>query len=117
MAKIAIMVNEDTMQRCTCGGCVNAVINKKDAFARYEQEDIELVGFTHAGGDLERKLEQLKKKGVEAIHLSSCMRTKNPNYEVIAHRIAEDFDVVGYTHGGEVSKTGAMAIIKEKADK
>lgn len=114
MAKIAVLVNEDTMQRCTCGGCMNAAMNKIDAFERYADEDVELVSFTHAGGDLERKLAQLKKKGVDTVHLSSCMRTKNPNYEAIAERVSEDFNVVGYTHGGEVSKSGAAAIIKMK---
>ncbi len=28
MKKIAILVNEDTMQRCTSGGCVNALLKK-----------------------------------------------------------------------------------------
>ncbi len=115
MKKIAILVNEDTMQRCTSGGCVNALLKKIDSFARYEGEEIEFVGLTHSGGDLEHKLAQLKKKGVDTIHLSSCTRSKNPDYEAIARRCAEDFNVVGYTHGSEVSaKTGAPAIILSK---
>mgnify|MGYP002245408853 CR=1 FL=1 len=50
MKKIAILVNEDTMQRCSCGGCLGAFMGKKDSFARYEGEEIELVGFSHSGG-------------------------------------------------------------------
>ena len=42
MKKIAILVNEDTMQRCSCGGCLGAFMGKKDSFARYEGEEIEL---------------------------------------------------------------------------
>ena len=50
--KIAVLINEDTMQRCSCGGCLKAFMNKADSFERYADEDIELVGFTHSGGDL-----------------------------------------------------------------
>ena len=47
--KIAVLVNEDTMQRCSCGGCLKAYMNKVDSFERYADEDTELVGFTHSG--------------------------------------------------------------------
>ena len=40
--KIAVLVNEDTMQRCSCGGCLKAFMNKADSFERYADEDIEL---------------------------------------------------------------------------
>lgn len=62
--KIAVLVNEDTMQRCSCGGCLKAFMNKADSFERYADEDIELVGFTHSGGDLSKKIESFKKKGL-----------------------------------------------------
>ena len=110
--KIAVLVNEDTMQRCSCGGCLKAFMNKADSFERYADEDIELVGFTHSGGDLDKKIESFKKKGVTTVHLSTCTRGKNENYESIAEQCAEaGFDVVGYTHGGAVSKDGKEAVI------
>lgn len=112
--KIAVLVNEDTMQRCSCGGCLKAFMGKKDSFERYANEDIELVGFTHAGGDLDKKIASLEKNGVTTVHLSTCMRGKNDQYEDIAARCAEKFDVVGYTHGGPVSKDGKEAIILDK---
>ena len=59
--KIAVLVNEDTMQRCSCGGCLKAYMNKVDSFERYADEDTELVGFTHSGGDLEKKLASSRK--------------------------------------------------------
>ena len=37
-------------------------MNKADSFERYADEDIELVGFTHSGGDLAKKIESFKKK-------------------------------------------------------
>ena len=122
MKKIAILVNEDTMQRCSCSGCLGAFSMKKDAFARfqivffffffiYEEngEEIELVSFSHSGGDLDKKLETLKRKGVDVIHLSSCTKSKNDNYEGIAERCSQDFDVVGYTHGSADGK-GKIAL-------
>ena len=109
--KIAVLVNEDTMQRCSCGGCLKAYMNKVDSFERYADEDTELVGFTHSGGDLEKKLASFKKNGVTTIHLSTCTRGKNDNYESIARQCAATgFDVIGYTHGGAVSKDGKVAI-------
>ena len=78
--KIAVLVNEDTMQRCSCGGCLKAFMNKADSFERYADEDIELVGFTHSGGDLAKKIESFKKNthggavskdGKEAVVLSA----------------------------------------------
>ena len=62
--KIAVLVNEDTMQRCSCGGCLKAFMNKADSFERYADEDIELVGFTHSGGDLAKKIRSLSRKKV-----------------------------------------------------
>lgn len=115
--KIAIIVREETMLRCTGGGCLNAFFQRLDSFARYEdRDDVELVAFTHNGGDLEKKIATLKKKAVDVVHLSSCTRGKDPNYEALAQRLSEDFTVVGYTHGGEVGSTGP-AIILEKAAK
>ncbi|MFR5650922.1 MAG: CGGC domain-containing protein [Veillonella parvula] len=112
LKKIAVLVNEETMQRCSCGGCLKAFMNKADSFERYADEDIELVGFTHSGGDLAKKIESFKKKGVTAVHLSTCTRGKNENYESIAEQCAEaGFDVVGYTHGSAVSKDGKEAVV------
>lgn len=111
MKKIAILVNEDTMQRCSCGGCLSACMEKKDSFARYEGEEIQLVGFTHSGGDLAKKLETLRKKDVDVVHISTCTKSKNEDYEKIAEACAEYFDVVGYTHGSPDGKgKGKMAV-------
>ena len=46
----------------------------------------------------------MKAAGVEVVHLSTCMRGKDPNYAELAAKIAADFDVVGYTHGPEQGK-------------
>ena len=110
--KVAIMVYEDTMQRCTGSGCLNAFFNKIDSFARYEgQDDVELVSFTHGGGDLDKKIEMWRKKGVDVVHLSSCTRSKDENYVALAQKLSQDFAVVGYTHGDAVAKQGETMIL------
>lgn len=112
--KIAIIVREETMMSCTGGGCMNAFFKKIDSFACYAgRDDVELVAFTHNGGDIEKKIAVLKKKGVDVVHLSSCIRAKDTKYELLARRLSENFAVVGYTHGKELGKTG-QAIIYEK---
>ena len=110
--KIAILVREETMQKCTGKGCLNAFFQKKDAFAKYEDE-IELVAFSHADGDIDHKIETLIKNGVNVVHLSSCMRSKAANYEALAERISQNFDVVGYTHGAENGKVQETINLKK----
>ncbi|MCC5911192.1 MAG: CGGC domain-containing protein [Clostridiaceae bacterium] len=102
--KIAILVNESTMDRCIGKGCFNAFFKRIDAFRDYGPE-VELMGFTHVGGDLEHKIEKLINNGVEVVHLSTCARAKYPDYEGLAHRLSEHFKVVGYTHGSEKGKS------------
>lgn len=110
--KIAIIVREETMLRCTGGGCLNAFFQRIDSFARYAgRDDVELVAFTHNGGDLEKKIATLKKKAVDVVHLSSCTRGKDPNYEALAQRLSADFAVVGYSHGGELGSTGPAIML------
>ena len=65
--KIAVLVNEDTMQRCSCGGCLKAFMNKADSFERYAEQCAEagfdVVGYTHGGA--------VSKDGKEAVILSA----------------------------------------------
>lgn len=114
--KIAIIVREETMMRCTAGGCMNAFFQRIDSFARYaDRQDVELVAFTHNGGDIEKKIATLKKKEVDVVHLSSCLRAKDTNYEPLAKQLSEHFTVVGYTHGEEIGST-RPAVILTKAN-
>lgn len=101
--RIAILVNETTMDRCSGKGCFSAFNLKTESFGGYDS-DAELVAFTHAGGDLEKKIQKLIKNGVEVVHLSSCLRAKYSDYEGLAQKLAQHFKVVGYTHGSEKGK-------------
>lgn len=113
--KVAILVREETMKRCTGKGCLNAFFQRKDAFAGYEG-DIELITFSHADGDIDHKIETMIKNGVDVVHLSTCMRGKAANYEALAKRLSEHFDVVGYTHGSKEGK-GQKTIFMKKVTK
>jgi len=96
--KIAILINEATSHKCTGAGCLKAFINKEDAFMHYPNH-AELIGFTHVGGELEKKVERFKTNGIDTIHLSSCLRSKYSEYESLAVKLSEHFNVIGYTHG------------------
>ena len=117
MIKIAILVREETSQKCTGKGCLQSFNQKTESFARYKDAEIELTSFFHSGGDLDYKLQKMKEAGVDVIHVSTCMRAKYEGYEELVQRIGKDFDVIGYTHGsaegktrGTVSVTGKVVI-------
>lgn len=114
--KIAIIVREETMQRCSCSGCMSAFFARKDSFACYGgMPNVELVSFTHNGGDLEKKIATLVKNSVDVVHLSSCMRAKDPGYAELARRLSQHFAVVGYTHGEENGKSGPAIILDRES--
>ncbi|WP_020678365.1 CGGC domain-containing protein [Geopsychrobacter electrodiphilus] len=102
--KIAIIVRNATLDKCTGKGCLKAFFQRLDAFAAYD-EKTQLVGFTQDSGDLEKKIAKLIELGVDVVHLSSCMRAKSDNYEALALRLSQDFTVVGYTHGAFIGRT------------
>lgn len=102
--KIAILVREETADRCIGKGCLSAFYSRKDAFASYGH-DTELVGFTHIGGDLDYKIERMIENEVQVVHLSSCLRAKSDDYDALAERLSADFEVVGYTHGSSEGKS------------
>jgi predicted metal-binding protein len=114
MLKIAILVRRETTDKCTGKGCLRAFFSKTESFARYQEIEIELVGFFHSGGDLDYKLNKMKEAGVQVIHVSTCMRGKYNGYEKLVKKIARDFDVIGYTHGSENGKTRRTATITGK---
>jgi predicted metal-binding protein len=106
--RVAIMVRVETTEKCIGKGCLRSFFAKSEAFARYAADEIELVGFLHNGGDLEHKIATMKSLGVDVVHLSTCMRGREPRYAEIAARLSKDFTVIGYTHGpaqGKLSPT------------
>jgi predicted metal-binding protein len=113
--KIAIIVRNETLHNCTGRGCLNAFFQKIDAFADYD-DNIQLISFTHEEGDLEKKIATLKKNGVDTVHLSSCLRGKSDRYEMLAKRLARDFDLIGYTHGSFEGRTRQAICLQKMKD-
>lgn len=109
--KIAILVRHETSQTCIGKGCLRAFNNKEDSFAKYKDREIELVAFCDDGGksedpieNLKSRIERFEKIGVDVVHVSTCNRAKNPNYEKMMEILAEKFEVVGYSHGSAERK-------------
>ncbi|GAA0182645.1 hypothetical protein SH2C18_49860 [Clostridium sediminicola] len=110
--RIAIIVREETLDRCTGKGCFNAFFKRIDAFKDYK-DNVELVSFTHNGGDIDYKIQKLIDNNVKVIHLSSCMRAKSKDYESLAEKLSKYFDVVGYTHGSVKGKNKEAICLKK----
>jgi len=103
--KIAIIVREETLQKCTGKGCFKAFFSRSDSFASYD-EAAEILGFTHEGGDFEKKIERMISEGIDVVHLSTCLRGKSDQYEALAKTLSAHFQIIGYTHGSREGKKG-----------
>jgi predicted metal-binding protein len=72
--KIGIIIC-DRYHSCAGGKCLRALRNREGAFARYKEEQVELVGFTSCGGcpggNVEYAPAEMKKNGAEVIHLAT----------------------------------------------
>lgn len=101
--KVAILVREETMQTCTGKGCFKAFFQRKDSFEGYGDE-AEIIVFTHAGGNIDKKIQRMIEEGIDVVHLSTCMRGKSDQYEELAKKLSTYFQVVGYTHGSKEGK-------------
>ena len=85
--KVAILVSKET-RTCQGNGCMKAFHAGSGAFERYAG-NAELFEMAFDDGDLESRIALLLEHGVQAVHLSSCSRSNNCDYEAIAHRLAE----------------------------
>jgi len=72
--KIGIIIC-DRYRTCAGGKCLRSLRNREGAFAVYEGEEVELVGYTTCGGcpggNIEYAPEEMKKNGAEVIHLAT----------------------------------------------
>lgn len=76
MTKIGIIIC-DRYHTCAGGKCLRSLKERVGAFARYKDEEVELVGFTTCGGcpggNVEYAPEEMKKNGAEVVHLATGM--------------------------------------------
>jgi len=81
MKKIGIIIC-DRWRTCAGGKCLRAFKERQGAFSRYEGEDLELAGYTTCdgcpGGNVEYAPAEMKKNGVEVVHLATGLLVGYP---------------------------------------
>ena len=81
MKKIGIIIC-DRWRTCAGGKCLRALDERQGAFSRYEGEEVELAGYTTCdgcpGGNVEYAPAEMKKNGVEVIHLATGLLVGYP---------------------------------------
>ena len=79
--KIGIIIC-DRYHTCAGGKCLRAMRNKEGAFARYGEDEVELVGYTTCdgcpGGNVEYAGEEMIKNGAQVIHLATGLLVGYP---------------------------------------
>ena len=72
--KIGIIIC-DRYRRCAGGKCFRSLRNREGAFSRYENVEVEVVGYTTCdgcpGGNIEYAVDEMKRNGVEIIHFAT----------------------------------------------
>ena len=65
----------DRYRRCAGGKCFRSVREREGAFRRYEDMEVEVVGYTTCdgcpGGNVEYAVDEMKRNGAEVIHLAT----------------------------------------------
>jgi len=104
--KIGIIIC-DRYRRCAGGKCLRSLRNREGAFSRYENMEVELVGYTSCdgcpGGNVEYAVEEMKGNGAQAIHLATGLVVGYPPCPHITYfsdfiKTKYDLEVVYGTH-------------------
>ncbi|HDN05960.1 MAG TPA: CGGC domain-containing protein [Candidatus Bathyarchaeota archaeon] len=97
----------DRYRNCAGGKCLRALKNREGAFNIYKNQEVELVGYTTCGGcpggNIEYCIGEMKKNGVEVVHLATGMVVGYPPCPYIDYfrrfiKQKYDVDVVIGTH-------------------
>lgn len=76
MKKVGIIIC-DRYKTCAGGKCFRSLHEKQGAFERYQDEEVQLIGFTSCGGcpggNIEYAPAEMIKNGAEVIHLATGM--------------------------------------------
>ncbi len=84
--KVAILSCLKANEVCTGMGCLQAYHDKRDAFSIYKDEETRLMAFMHCNGcgtnpetdeGMIEKLDRLKDRGVEVVHIGICTVNKD----------------------------------------
>lgn len=105
MKYIGIINCFKTSHKCTSSGCFKAFYAKEGSFERYEGEEIQMRSFTHCKGCSSDSVEnvvsiakKMKERGVDVVHLSSCVRSKCPSHQQYIDEISEFMEIEAYSH-------------------
>jgi predicted metal-binding protein len=86
--KVGIIIC-DRYRECSGGKCLRALRDREGAFEAYAGKEIQLVGFTTCGGcpggNIESAPEEMKKNGVEVIHLATGFLVGYPPCPYLGH--------------------------------
>jgi predicted metal-binding protein len=76
IVKLGIIIC-DRYHTCAGGKCLKALKNREGAFSVYKDRRVELVGYTTCGGcpggNIEYCIGEMKRNGVEVVHLATGM--------------------------------------------
>ncbi|HEY3273161.1 MAG TPA: CGGC domain-containing protein [Methanocella sp.] len=104
MTKIGIIRCDEKAKICPGTTCFQVIRDKKAAFEKYS-DAIEIVGFDTCGGcglgkadKILAKVENLKQRGAEVIHVSTCIKSKCPYYGLFVEEVGKHSKVDGNTH-------------------
>jgi len=79
----------DRYHTCAGGKCFRALKNREGAFSIYEDQEVELVGYTTCGGcpggNVEYSVGEMKKNGVEVVHFATGLVVGYPPCPYIDH--------------------------------
>jgi predicted metal-binding protein len=79
----------DRYRTCAGGKCFRAAREREGAFQRYQEQDLEIVGFTTCdgcpGGNVENAPGEMKKNGAQIVHFATGMLVGYPPCPRIAY--------------------------------
>lgn len=86
--KVGIIIC-DRYRDCAGGKCLRALRSREGAFSIYEDQEVELVGYTTCGGcpggNVEYCVEEMKKNGADVVHFATGMLVGYPPCPHIDH--------------------------------
>lgn len=104
MNKIGIINCYNESKMCSSFGCFKAFNDRTASFEKYDKIS-EIICFTHCNGCSEEAIQQvlyranqMKKRGVDTIHLSTCIKINCRFYEQFIEALSKEFNIVRYTH-------------------
>ena len=104
--KIGIIIC-DRYRNCAGGKCFRALKNREGAFSVYQENEVEIVGYTSCGGcpggNVEYAPEEMKKNGAEIVHFATGLVVGYPPCPYIEYfrdfiKTKFDMEVVIGTH-------------------